>query len=169
MKCLKESLMILYMDKTLPEKKMKQAQSHLSGCPECRSRLKKLETGLDAILRKMDLLAPGVEQRPALDAAFILPGQPRKKLVSVDFFDFFKPRLILKWAVPAAAAVIVFVLLWVLPFSRPGTGDFLPAAEAGQFSIQSIKMEEKPVQAYVIKDEDSKTTLIWLEAACERL
>lgn len=177
MKCLKSSIMMLYLDKTLPGKKMKQAAIHLSRCPKCQENLEKMENNLHLVMRKMDLLAPGPEQVPTVDAdaGVIFPGKSRKTREKFSFpnpFAFGKANFILKPAVLVLTVtfLIISLLVLVIQFPHPGEPqrspwDYGPDREkqASQFSIQSVKLEEQPAQTYIIKERDTKTTIIWVE------
>ena len=63
---------------------------------------------------------------------------------------------------PAAAAVsclLVLALVWILMLSGPETVTPGPTT----FTIHSIRMENQPVQTYIIKEKETKTTIVWLE------
>jgi hypothetical protein len=159
--------MILYIDNALSREEMKQAETHLSRCPRCRTRLNELENNLQTVMRKMDLLEP-----PEVPEAVFKP--PAKVKKTTRFPKPFKyqglDRLFKPAYVTAAISIICTGLLLVL-FYLPGTGPKpRPNASAKKdtgtaetFAIRSITMEKQPAQTFIIKEKETKTTIIWVE------
>ncbi len=166
MKCLKNNTIFLYIDKALPGKEMKKIDTHLSECPQCRAHLEKMENNLQRVMQEMDRLEPEPGHVPAAD--FIPPQKPLKGKTVKPFrfpnpFESLGMSFILKPAAVAMTVVIVFLLLVAIRFSGPGNGDPIPSAVEGQFSIQSIKMEDQPAQTFIVKEQETKTTMVWVE------
>ena len=163
MKCLKQHIMILYIDQALSEKNTNQVQEHLSACQTCRANLEKLKNNLQAVMDKMELLAP--QQPPATEIKFIPPR--RKKFSIPNPFENWRWKPILK---PAYITVIFLVLslvvgIFIIKTSRTGKDHPGPSLldSRTQFAIHSIKMEEQPAQTYIITEQETKTTLVWVE------
>ncbi len=161
MKCLKNNTIILYIDKALSEKEMNKIETHLSECPQCQVNLEKMERNLQRVMQEMDLLEPEPGHVPAAD--FIQPQKPLKRFRVPNPFESLRLSFILKPAAVAMTVLIVFLLVVVIQFSGPGNNDRIPSAVEGQFSIQSIKMEEQPAQTFIVKEQETKTTLVWVE------
>ncbi|MCP5108138.1 MAG: hypothetical protein GY950_32420 [bacterium] len=159
MKCLKNNRIILYIDKALSEKEMNKIETHLAECPKCRVHLEKMTHNLQRVMQEMDRLEPG--HLPAAD--FIPPRKTVKPFRFPNPFESLGMSFILKPAAVAMTIVIVFLLAVVIQFSGPGNGDPVPSAVEGQFSIQSIKMEDQPAQTFIVKEQETKTTLVWVE------
>lgn len=157
--CLKDNTMILYIDKALSEREMKKVKTHLSGCPKCRVNLERMENNLQMVMQKMDLLEPG--QMPAAD--FVPPGKAREKFKRPNPFEYWKWNFGLKPAYLVMMVLVISLLVVVNPFSGPVKGGPSPSDAKGLFAIHSIKMEDQPAQTYIIKEQETKTTLIWVE------
>lgn len=159
MKCLEKNKIILYIDKTLSEKEMKEIDSHLAQCPQCRVTLENMRHNLQRVLREMDMLEP--EHVPAAD--FIPPQKPLKRFRFPNPFDSLELSFILKPSYAALTVLLVFLLVVAIHFSGPGDGNRISPAPEGQFSIQFVKMEEKPARTFIVKEQKTKTTLVWVE------
>jgi len=163
MKCLKHYIMILYIDQALSEKEMNQVQAHLCACQTCRANLEKLKNNLQAIMDKMELLDP--QQPPATEIKFIPPQ--RRKISIPNPFEHWRWKPILKPAYITAIFLVLSLLVGILIIETSRTGkdytdpSFLDSGT--QFAIHSIKMEEQPAQTYIVTEQESKTTLVWVE------
>ncbi|NIM12376.1 MAG: hypothetical protein GTO45_09700 [Candidatus Aminicenantes bacterium] len=163
MKCLKQHIMILYIDQALSEKKMNHVEAHLSACQTCRANLEKLKNNLQSIMDKMELLDP--QQPPATEIKFIPPQ--RKKFNIPNFFDYWRWKPILKPAYITAIFLVLSLVVGILIIESSRTGkDYTGSSLLDlrtQFAIHSIKMEEQPAQTYIVTEQETKTTLVWVE------
>ena len=163
MKCLKQHIMILYIDQALSEKKMNRVQEHLSACPTCRANLEKLKNNLQTVMDKMELLDP--QQPPATEIKFIPPRQ--KKFNLPNPFEHWRWKPILKPAYITAVFLVLSLVVGILIIKTSRTGKDHPGPSLldsrTQFAIHSIRMEEQPAQTYIITEQETKTTLVWVE------
>lgn len=163
MKCLKQHIMILYIDQALSEKDMNQVEAHLSACQICRANLGKLKNNLQSVMDKMELLGP--QQPPATEIEFIPPGQ--KKIEIPNPFEYWKWKPIFKPAYITAIFLILSLVVGILIVQSPQPGKDYPgysSLEPGtQFAIHSIEMENQPAQTYIVTEQETKTTLVWVE------
>lgn len=155
MRCLNDHTLILYIERALSGRKMKGVEDHLFRCLSCRGKLKKIESNRQSVLRKMDGLKPeAVPEMPFIPP--VKPGRPGL------FHNLLGPLTLHRILMPAAAAVsflLAAVLVWILLLSGPKTVTPGPST----FRIHSIRMENQPVQTYIIKEKETKTTIVWVE------
>lgn len=163
MKCLKQYILILYIDEALSEKEMNQVKAHLAACQTCRANLEKLKNNLQSIMDKMELLEP--QQPPVEEIEFIPPRQ--KKIKFPNPFEYWKWKPILKPVYITAIFLVLSLVIGILIIQSPQPEKDYPGhtpLETGtQFIIHSIKMENQPAQTYIVTEQDTKTTLVWVE------
>ena len=142
MKCLKQHIMILYIDQALSEKETNQVEAHLSACHTCRANLEKLKNNLQSIMGKMELLGP--QKLPATEIKFIPPQ--RRKFNIPNPFEYWKWKPILKPAYITAIFLILSLLVGILIIETSKAGKDYPGSSLldskTQFAIHSIKMKE---------------------------
>lgn len=165
MKCLKHHAMILYIDQALPDRVMKKAEAHLSTCPECQVNLEKAENNLRMVMKKMELLEPG--SIPAAEFVFRPTKKPSRKLRLFQLLRDWKWKPILKPAYIAVVFLFISLLAMILVIQSPHPGEKDPASSLSisnnQFAIHFIKIEEKPAQTYIVTEQETRTTLVWVE------
>jgi hypothetical protein len=142
---------------------MNQVKAHLTACQTCRANLEKLKNNLQAIMDKMELLEP--QQLPAEEIEFIPPGQ--KKITFPNPFEYWKWKPILKPVYITAVFLVLSLVVGILIIQSPQPGKDYPGRSslepATQFAIHSIKMENQPAQTYIVTEQETKTTLVWVE------
>jgi predicted anti-sigma-YlaC factor YlaD len=155
--------MILYIDQALSEKETNQVEAHLSACQTCRANLEKLKNNLQSIMDKMELL--DTQQPPAAEIKFIPPQ--RKKFNLPNPFEYWRWKPILKPAYITAIFLVLSLVVGILIIESSRKDKDYPGSSLldsrTQFAIHSIKMEEQPAQTYIVTEQETKTTLVWVE------
>jgi hypothetical protein len=151
------------MDDALSKREMNQVRTHLSECQTCRNNLEILEDDLHLVITKMELLEP--RRLPEVGIEFIPPG--RKKLNILNLFEYWKWQTILKPVFMALIFLVLSLALIVLLIQSPGVKNDSPwtsTLEPGtQFAIHWITVENQLARTYIVAEQESNTTLVWVE------
>ena len=91
----------------------------------------------------------------------------QKKIEIPNPFEYWKWKPIFKPAYITAIFLILSLVVGILIVQSPQPGKDYPgysSLEPGtQFAIHSIEMENQPAQTYIVTEQETKTTLVWVE------
>jgi hypothetical protein len=171
MRCLKEKVLTRYLDSFYTGKDAERIKQHILECKVCRIKMEKIKKEIEYISQKTEILSPS--EIPEKD--FVFPVYSKQRLS----FSF----------VPVAAAFIFMLILvsvfWLI-FQNRDEGilsrgeNILSIVEKmderetvlekkeRQSIIRRISVAGQPVQTYIIRDPENKTTLIWVEKKAKR-
>jgi len=183
MRCLKEKVLTRYLDGGYSRKDAETIKRHIQDCSGCRKKMEKIKKEIEYINKKIEILSPG--DIPERD--FWIPDPALGKTESARLS--YKRQKIFSFKLSAAAVAIlvlcvVSVLWFFLQKKERDTGlerkhllsiveqidgtDTAIEKRNRQSIIRRISIAGQPVQTYIVRDPENKTTLIWVEKKTKR-
>jgi anti-sigma factor RsiW len=162
MKCLCAETLTQYIDNGFPKEKALEIKDHLSQCPGCREREKRIREEILFAAKKIKILDP--PKIPPLE--FIPPHKTGRKFGISSYLDYLKPISAARLIGVSAAVILmlVSVTLTVLVFSPPGPKSSGPVSSLhNETIIRSVDIGGQPVETFIIREKETNTTLIWVE------
>jgi anti-sigma factor RsiW len=139
MTCIKDEILLQYIDNECSPAQGSRIAAHLSGCGRCREALRTIEDKVKLIKEKSSLLDPeNIPEKRVIP----LPTRGRRQ----------------RWIIPTAAAILLIGLL-LFPLFFPESP---PAREPQQDLIFSASLEGQSANTYIFKETEPEMTVIWI-------